>query len=131
MQLRLTLRTPVVLFALATDAAVAADGPAGDAPPESGQRLFEEHGCTNCHGADGVHPESKYMPILRGKSTDYLYQQATVSLRPVASAGASPLGVRSRVESRRSPRQRVELCTLPPDLNVESNIESKTTNVFL
>ncbi len=44
--------------------------------PEPGQVLFETHGCSNCHGPDGVHPEAKYVPILRGKSADYLLKQA-------------------------------------------------------
>jgi rhodanese-related sulfurtransferase len=38
--------------------------------------LFEKHGCTNCHGADGIHPTSKYVPVLRGKPADYLYENA-------------------------------------------------------
>lgn len=42
-----------------------------------GQKLFSQHGCTNCHGADGVHPTSKYVPVLRGKPADYLYEHAT------------------------------------------------------
>ncbi|MGB5736779.1 MAG: c-type cytochrome [Thiohalocapsa sp.] len=53
---------------------VAADAPDGDAARAPGQRLFAEHACTECHGADGIHPESKYVPILRGKSADYLYR---------------------------------------------------------
>lgn len=41
-----------------------------------GQRLFQEHGCTNCHGADGVHPEARYVPVLRGKPAADLYTHA-------------------------------------------------------
>jgi cytochrome c553 len=41
-----------------------------------GQRLFQEHGCTNCHGADGVHPEARYVPVLRGKPATDLYAHA-------------------------------------------------------
>lgn len=41
-----------------------------------GQRLFQEHGCTNCHGADGVHPEARYVPVLRGKPAADLYAHA-------------------------------------------------------
>lgn len=44
---------------------------------ETGKLLFEKHGCTNCHGADGVHPTSKYVPVLRGKPAEYLYENAT------------------------------------------------------
>jgi cytochrome c553/rhodanese-related sulfurtransferase len=44
---------------------------------DPGRKLFEQHGCTNCHGADGIHPTSKYAPVLRGKSADYLYEHAT------------------------------------------------------
>jgi rhodanese-related sulfurtransferase len=50
-----------------------ADQPA-DKP--MGQRLFEKHGCTNCHGPEGVHPTSRYAPVLRGKPVDYLLRNA-------------------------------------------------------
>jgi len=43
----------------------------------AGRELFRKHGCTNCHGSEGVHPESKYAPALRGKSPDYLFEQST------------------------------------------------------
>jgi hypothetical protein len=50
-------------------------------------------------------------------STDEIGKSlATFRYRPVADAGASPVGVRSRVDSRRSPRQRVELSTQSPEL---------------
>lgn len=45
--------------------------------PPLGEKLFGQHGCTNCHGAGGVHPTSRYVPILRGKPADYLYEHAT------------------------------------------------------
>jgi rhodanese-related sulfurtransferase len=48
---------------------------AGSDVPE-GQRLFEQHGCTNCHGPEGVHPTSKYAPVLKGKPSDYLLRNA-------------------------------------------------------
>lgn len=41
-----------------------------------GQKLFQIYGCTNCHGANGVHPSAKYVPMLKGKSADYLHEQA-------------------------------------------------------
>ena len=77
MRFQLALCTPVVLFALTANAIFAAEVPASDAEQDPGQALFERHGCTNCHGADGIHPESKFVPILRGKSADYLYRHAT------------------------------------------------------
>lgn len=43
---------------------------------EKGKKLFENHGCTNCHGADGIHPTSKYVPVLKGKPADYIYENA-------------------------------------------------------
>ncbi len=49
-------------------------GPAAE--PPSGQALFPQYGCTNCHGARGIHPTSKYAPVLRGKPADYLLDQA-------------------------------------------------------
>jgi cytochrome c553 len=39
----------------------------------AGQQLFQKHGCTNCHGSDGVHPTSRYVPILRGKPAEYIW----------------------------------------------------------
>ncbi len=41
-----------------------------------GKKLFEKYGCTNCHGQDGIHPTSKYVPILKGISTSYFYENA-------------------------------------------------------
>lgn len=64
----------VALACLALSPLVAAD------PPEKiadGQRLFESHGCTNCHGPNGVHPTSKYVPVLRGKSAAHIFENAT------------------------------------------------------
>lgn len=43
---------------------------------ENGRTLFEKYGCTNCHGQDGIHPTSKYVPILKGKSAAYIYENA-------------------------------------------------------
>lgn len=61
------------LVGLAT-AGAQADAP--DAEKPKGQLLFEQHGCTNCHGADGVHPEARYVPVLRGKPAADLYAHA-------------------------------------------------------
>ncbi len=30
-----------------------------------GELLFQKFGCTNCHGFDGIHPKSRYAPVLR------------------------------------------------------------------
>lgn len=62
------------VFALITSFPAAADE-INDS--EQGMKLFEKHGCTNCHGPDGVHPTSKYVPVLRGKPADYLYENAS------------------------------------------------------
>jgi rhodanese-related sulfurtransferase len=42
-----------------------------------GKKLFQKYGCTNCHGANGVNPTSKHVPVLRGKSADYIVENAT------------------------------------------------------
>lgn len=42
-----------------------------------GAALFQQYGCTNCHGAQGIHPTSRYAPVLRGKPADYLVDRAT------------------------------------------------------
>lgn len=41
-----------------------------------GEKLFKKYGCTNCHGENGVNPTSKYVPVLKGKSADYIYRNA-------------------------------------------------------
>ena len=48
-----------------------------DPAAAAGQTLFEKHGCTNCHGANGAHPTSRYVPILRGKPADYIFENAS------------------------------------------------------
>jgi rhodanese-related sulfurtransferase/cytochrome c553 len=65
----------VAFLLLGASCALAADS---DAQPEKpqGQVLFEKHGCTNCHGANGVHPEARYVPVLRGKPAADLYRKA-------------------------------------------------------
>ncbi len=42
----------------------------------SGAQLFREHGCTSCHGAEGIHPSARYAPVLRGKPAEYLLERA-------------------------------------------------------
>ena len=42
-----------------------------------GKKLFEKYGCINCHGQDGIHPTSKYVPVLQGKSAAYFFENAT------------------------------------------------------
>lgn len=69
-QVRLML---VCLFGVAT---AGAHAEAPDAEKPEGQLLFEQHGCTNCHGADGVHPQARYVPVLRGKPAAELYAHA-------------------------------------------------------
>lgn len=63
---------PILVLALASSV-VSAEESAEKTP---GELLFEKHGCTNCHGADGIHPTSKYVPVLRGKPADYIYENA-------------------------------------------------------
>ena len=41
------------------------------------EKLFESHGCINCHGAQGKAPVSKLVPELAGKPADELYSKAT------------------------------------------------------
>lgn len=42
-----------------------------------GEVLFNKHGCTNCHGSNGIHPTSKHIPALKGKQADYLIKRTT------------------------------------------------------
>lgn len=60
-----------LILSLAAIADEAAEG------AEKGKKLFEKYGCTNCHGQDGIHPTSKYVPVLQGKSAEYFFENAT------------------------------------------------------
>jgi len=46
-------------------------------PENPGRILFSKLGCTNCHGQNGIHPTSKYAPVLRGKSSSYIIEKAS------------------------------------------------------
>jgi rhodanese-related sulfurtransferase/cytochrome c553 len=46
-----------------------------------GQILFQRYGCANCHGADGAATVSRYVPILKGKSADYITENALAIFR--------------------------------------------------
>ena len=43
---------------------------------QSGAKLFDDHGCINCHGTDAKNPVSKIVPSLAGKPYDELYTNA-------------------------------------------------------
>lgn len=47
-----------------------------DIKESNGEALFNKHGCTNCHGNNGIHPTSNYIPVLKGKQIDYLIKKA-------------------------------------------------------
>ena len=66
-----------ILTRLIISLALIAPSPQIFAEAEEGKRLFENHGCTNCHGENGIHPTSRYVPILKGKSAEYLYNNAS------------------------------------------------------
>ncbi len=44
--------------------------------PISGKQLFQLYGCTNCHGPEGIHPTSRYAPVLKGKPAQYIFDNA-------------------------------------------------------
>lgn len=50
--------------------------PAAQAEVDPGQELFVNYGCSLCHGAGGVNPTSRYVPILRGKPASYIVENA-------------------------------------------------------
>ena len=54
----------------------------------SGQALFAQYGCTNCHGPEGIHPTSQHVPVLKGKSADYLFERAASILSGEGPTGA-------------------------------------------
>jgi rhodanese-related sulfurtransferase/cytochrome c553 len=72
MNMQTTITGPMLALAILSSAVNAEEA---DGKP-AGELLFERYGCTNCHGADGIHPTSKYVPVLRGKPADYLYENA-------------------------------------------------------
>jgi cytochrome c553 len=43
----------------------------------TGDKLFEFHGCVNCHGAKGRNPITKKVPAIGGKDSAYIYKEAT------------------------------------------------------
>jgi mono/diheme cytochrome c family protein len=73
--------------ALAAGLAVAEDKTGAN----SGQQLFEFHGCINCHGASGQEPVSKVVPQLAGKPGDELYEKASQILSGEASSEEAKL----------------------------------------
>ena len=68
----------VLCLGLTLSCGVVAEQPAQEVV--AGGKLFEQYGCTNCHGPEGVHPSSKHVPVLKGKSADYLFERATAIL---------------------------------------------------
>ncbi|MCB1905718.1 MAG: c-type cytochrome [Gammaproteobacteria bacterium] len=46
-----------------------------------GDRLFEYHGCVNCHGVQGKNPVTKKVPQIGGKEADYIVAEAGKILR--------------------------------------------------
>ena len=54
---------------------------------EQGKKLFERHGCTTCHGAEGVHPISRYVPLLKGESANYIYENASAIFGGLRKSG--------------------------------------------
>jgi cytochrome c553 len=75
-----TTRT-TALFSLGallfTGAAQAADIKPADRPQMAGDKLFEYHGCVNCHGAQGKNPITKKVPAIGGKEEAFIYKEAT------------------------------------------------------
>lgn len=51
-------------------------GPALAEDVLTGAKLFDYHGCINCHGADAKNPVSKVVPVLAGKPADELFDKA-------------------------------------------------------
>jgi cytochrome c553 len=63
---------------LSISAAQAADiQTTGNRHQLAGDKLFEFHGCVNCHGAKGRNPITKKVPQIGGKDSAYIYDEAT------------------------------------------------------
>ena len=68
--MNIKMLTSVVLGCFFCVAAVADGAP-------SASKLYEYHGCINCHGANGGNPVSAMVPSLAGKPADKLYEKGT------------------------------------------------------
>ena len=69
----------------------ASAGPDSEASAAPGQRLFLAYGCGNCHGNDGVSPTSAFVPLLKGKSRDYILTNAGAIFSGERSGGNASL----------------------------------------
>ena len=58
---------------------------AGELDPDKtdlqGKMLYQQYGCSYCHGIDGSTPAAKYVPVLRGKSHDRIVDGVSNILR--------------------------------------------------
>ena len=77
--MRTTLTTSLLSIGtlLAVGVAQAADIKPADRPQMGGDKLFEFHGCMNCHGAQGKNPITKKVPAIGGKEEAFIYKEAT------------------------------------------------------
>jgi rhodanese-related sulfurtransferase len=41
-----------------------------------GQGLFQQYGCSQCHGTDGATPAAKYVPVIRGQASEEIFNAA-------------------------------------------------------
>jgi rhodanese-related sulfurtransferase len=65
---------PVILLSLASALPVQVKA---EEDVIAARSLFNTLGCASCHGENGTEPVSRYVPVLKGKSEDYLYDTAT------------------------------------------------------
>lgn len=79
---------PIVLVGFLLALVVSLPAVAGEVGDSAdGQQLYESHGCPTCHGADGLHPISKFVPVLKGESADYIDQHASAIFGGVRESG--------------------------------------------
>jgi len=69
-----TMKKTFIAFTTVLFWSLAAPVSAGDS--DMGARLFNHHGCINCHGAEARNPVSKVVPNLAGKPADELFDKA-------------------------------------------------------
>ena len=43
---------------------------------EEGKNLFRQYGCITCHGEEAKDPASEIIPVLAGRSQEYVYNKA-------------------------------------------------------
>jgi rhodanese-related sulfurtransferase/cytochrome c553 len=78
--------------------------------PAPGEGLFQQYGCSHCHGVDGATPAARYVPVIRGQASEKIFNSAREILQGTKSDQFSNL-MHDHYCDARSPGPD---CTHPP-----------------